>query len=99
MKQTFFAYNKKIIDNFYQLVMTNYQLFIDKGQVLEMSVKVAKKKRTNPQNALYWALVGDVAEKLVIDGRRFSCDADIVLAEAAKRLEYFRLHYGLNNAA
>jgi hypothetical protein len=26
-------------------------------------------------------------------------DADIVLAEAAKRLEYFRVRYGLNNAA
>lgn len=45
------------------------------GRPLAVEVSEYKEKRSNDANARYWALLTEIAEQAVVDGKRFSKDA------------------------
>lgn len=47
---------------------------IDPSKPLQLLVREEPKKRSNPQNALYWSILGDIAEQAWLEGRQYSTD-------------------------
>lgn len=44
------------------------------GLDIEMVLREATKKRNNEQNALMWAVLGDIADQVWVDNRQYSAD-------------------------
>lgn len=47
---------------------------IDPLRPLLVKISEEPKKRSNPQNSLYWALLGDIAEQAWLDNRSYTSD-------------------------
>lgn len=74
MKLQFIVKSEAIANNACRSIMSNWRALNDAGTPLQVDTGLYKKKRTNPQNALYWSsLVHCTSEQVWLDGRRL-CD-------------------------
>lgn len=72
MKQDFDIHSEQIAKNAYLAILRNWESVKTDKQVLRVSLTVSKKKRTNPQNSLYWVLVTNVSQSFWLDNKQFS---------------------------
>lgn len=55
----------------YAYLKNNWPACAKSGKPLVVSVAEYNEKRNNPQNALMWALLAEIAEQAMVDGRRY----------------------------
>lgn len=75
MKMQFIVRNGVICESACKAIRDNYQGAIDQDELLQVDFSFYKKKRTLPQNDMYWAvLVTKTSQQLWRNAKQFSID-------------------------
>lgn len=83
MQRIFVLHSESQAKALYAFLRNNWPAMAAQGKPLAVAVAEHKDKRHSQQNRLYWALLKQVSEQAMVDGRRYS---DEVWHEQFKRL-------------
>ena len=63
---------RAVWQSFVQFIREHAKSFLERGKPLRVIVTDSEKHRSSEQNARYWAILSEIAEKAGINGQKFS---------------------------